>query len=117
MFWNTWDLWWDDEETRKIKEYRRKANYYETKYNSLSDHLTSINNLFSDARSNYGLQNTATYATDDVMHYQYGECDKAMKEKIAALLSSLEDARDTVESQKAAAYNLYLQYYNLAIRG
>lgn len=117
MFWDTWDFWSDDAETRQIKKYRRKSNYYESKYDELSDSLERINTLLSDVKWNYGLTNSVTmYVTDDVMKYQYAECEESLKQKLESIIDAMECKRDIIAREKNVAYSLYRKYYKLAIR-
>ena len=87
-----------------MKEYRRKSNYYEEKYESIVDSLSKLNQQLSDIKSNYGLED-----------YQYGECEGKLKKKISTLLSKLESKRDVLIVQQRIVYDLFITYYNYAI--
>ena len=118
MFYNTWDSWFDDDETRKLKKYRRMSNYYESKYNNLYDSYIEINNLMSDVKNNYGLDKSVIkYVSDDVMRYQYSECEDKMISKIWEVIDYFEEMQDLIGRQRDNAYELYIKYYNLAIGG
>lgn len=118
MFYDTWDFWFDDDETRKIKKYRRMSNYYENKYNNLLDSYIEINNLMFDVKNNYRLdQNVIKYVTGDVVRYQYSECEDKMISKIWEVIDYFEEMQDLIGKQRDNAYELYIKYYNLAIRG
>ena len=118
MFWDTWDYWTDDSKTKKIKSYRRKSNYYEEKYNSLSSSLTTINRLLSDAKQNYKLIGTGiTYVNDDVINRRYYDTEANLYNKLSNVITDLENCRDIISTQKNNAYNLYQTYYRKAIKG
>lgn len=114
MFYNTSDSWFDDDETRKIKKYRRMSNYYESKYNNLLDSYIEINNLISDVKNNYGLDKSVIkYVSDDVMRYQYSECEDKMISEIWEVIEYFEEKLDLIGKQRDVAYELYKQYHNL----
>lgn len=103
-------------QTRRVKEYRRKSNYYEEKYESIVDLLSKLNQQLSDIKSNYGLEDYApSYVRDDIVQYQYGECEGKLKKKISTLLSKLESKRDVLIVQQRIVYDLFITYYNYAI--
>lgn len=118
MFWDTWDHWGDDPKTKEIKSYRRKSNYYEDKYNYLTNSLSTINRLLSEAKQNYNLIGTGiAYVNDDIINRRYYDTEAEMFKKLSTVITDLEKQRNTVTTQKDNAYNLYQQYYRKAIKG
>ena len=116
MFWDTWDYWTDDPKTKRIKSYRRKSNYYEEKYNTLSDSLTTIDRLLSDAKYHYNLIGTGiTYVNDDVINRRYYDTETTLYKKVSVIINDLEDSKRIISTQKNNAYQLYVTYYRKAM--
>lgn len=118
MFWDTWDYWTDDSKTKEIKSYRRKSNYYEDKYNTLSDSLITINRAISEAKENYKLIGSSiSYVNDDIINKRYYDTEATLYSQLSSIISDLEDQRNILIRQKNIAYDLYKTYYGKAIKG
>lgn len=117
MFWDTMDLWLDDNQIRKVKALRRKSNYYEGKYDDLNSYLSTINKLLSSAENTYGLwKKTISSASGNVLQYKYYESKSSMYSEADNLVSILESNRTIISRQKSKTYDLYRYYYYQAIR-
>lgn len=115
MFYDTTEWWTDSSQTKKVKAYRRKANYYERKREDLQDYLDKINNLLSRAESDYGLgtRNIST-VVDAVLEYKFYEVESEMFRKTEEIINSLKNKRDVIVAEKEKASTLRQKYYNVA---
>ena len=117
MFWDTMDFFTDSQKIKRVKSYRRKSNYYESKSDSLSRSLVVIDHELSDAKSDYGLGNASISGSkDNILTYRYYNTETSMHNQTARLLSQLENQRNVLKQARDEAQRLYREYYNFAIR-
>lgn len=117
MFYDTVDWFSDSNKTKKIKAYRRKSNYYESKSDDLQRSINKLNKLLNRAKSDYRLgSHNITTSIEHVLKYRFYHAETAMFKKTEELIGVLENKKNTVVSEKNKANTLYKKYYNLAQR-
>lgn len=117
MFYDTTEWWTDSNQTKKVKAYRRKSNYYESKKDDLQQSIDKINRLLKQVESDYGLgtHNIST-VYDNVLEYKFYEVETAMFKKTEDIIKILKTKRDVIVAEKNTASSLRKKYYNLAKR-
>lgn len=117
MFWDTSNLWFDDERTKKIKELRRRSNYYEQKYDDLDSYVKSVDRLLSKVIDTYGIWSKSyTCQSDNVLEYKYDDAKSDVYTDTDKIVKKYEPKRNTLKTQRDEAYRLYRYYYNKAMR-